>query len=212
MRIYSITDKEFCEYGRILENYDFSELFRELASTEKPKSGIISVASDKRLERCGVADELKNRGFGGYPIQIGYVNGDNRKMNCLEYHKSSEFNIPADDIILILGKEKDITNGTYDTENCKAFLVPGGSGVELYGTTLHYAPFNVRNDAYRVICVLPKGTNESFDKKTEPESTEDKMCLAVNKWLMAHKDTQEAENGAYVGLVGKNISFDDLKF
>ena len=38
------------------------------------------------------------------------------------------------------------------------------------------------------------------------------MCLAVNKWLMAHKDTQEAENGAYVGLVGKNISFDDLKF
>ena len=39
------------------------------------------------------------------------------------------------------------------------------------------------------------------------------MCFGSNKWLLAHKDSDEAKNkGAYVGLVGKNITFDDLEF
>ena len=28
---------------------------------------------------------------------------------------------------------------------------------------------------------------------------------ARNKWLLAHKDSREAHNGAHVGLVGENI-------
>ncbi len=37
-------------------------------------------------------------------------------------------------------------------------------------------------------------------------STEDKLCLGTNKWLIAHKDAPEAENGAFVGLIGENIT------
>ena len=33
----------------------------------------------------------------------------------------------------------------------------------------------------------------------------DDKLWKVNKWLYAHKDTKEASNGAYIGIVGENI-------
>lgn len=62
-------------------------------------------------------------------------------MNALEYHRSSELDIAQTDLILLLGMQQDIENGDiYDTSKVEAFLVPAGTGVELYATTLRYAP------------------------------------------------------------------------
>lgn len=209
MRIYSVNDELFKEYGCVLDGYDYSEMFENLANVDLPKDGIVYKASIETLENCAVAKEMEIRGFGGYPVQLGYVVGNNRVMNCLEYHKSSEYNIAMDDIILILGKEQDIIEGKYDSSLCKAFFVPAGVGVELYGTTLHYAPFNVGDKGYRIICVLPKGTNArkiNFNSK----NNEDKMCFGINKWLLAHPDAPEVTDGAYVGITGKNVKFNML--
>ena len=210
MKIYKITDKDFKEYGCVLEGYDYSALFEELGKTEIPEKGIVYVASVPELEKCEDAKKMQARGFGSYPVQLGYVCGTNRTMNCLEYHKSSEFNIAMDDIILILGKVQDISNGKFDTSLCKAFYVPAGVGVELYATTLHYAPFNVNKEGYRVICVLPKGTNAP-KIEFKIKNYEDKMCLGVNKWLIAHNNAPEVSDGAYIGITGKNINFQDLE-
>lgn len=210
MKIYNVNDPEFKEYGCVLDGYDFTELFAALKTTAIPDDGIDYVASVKTFEECPVAKKMEIRGFGGYPVQLGYVSGKNRTMNCLEYHKSSEYNIAMDDIVLVLGKEQEIVDGIFDSSLCKAFYVPAGVGVELYSTTLHYAPFNVNDEGYRVICVLPKGTNApKID--FEAQNAEDKMCLGVNKWLMAHKDANEAKDGAYVGITGENITYDMLK-
>lgn len=211
MKIYSVTDKEFKPYGQVLEGYDFSGLLEGLKTLSIPENGIVYEPTVAVLENDAVKAECQNRGFGGMPIQMGFVGGNNKTLNALEYHKSSEFNIALDDVVLVLGLESEITDGKFDTADCKAFLVPAGTGVELYGTTLHYAPMNVKADGYRVVCVLPLGTN--YDK---PDfvgvNLEDKMCCGSNKWLMAHADSGEAKDGKYVGLTGKNISFDDLKF
>ena len=145
------------------------------------------------------------------PIQIGYVGRKNKILNCLEYHKSSEFNIALDDVVLVLGKQSEILDGKFDTSLCKAFLVPAGCGVELYATTLHYAPMNVAENGYRVACVLPFGTNGKAPQ-IEILNDEDKMCAGSNKWLMAHPESSEAGNGMYVGLIGENITFSKLKF
>ena len=49
----------------------------------------------------------------------------------------------ANDLILLLGQQQDIGEGdTYDTSKAEAFLLPAGVGVELYATSLHYAPCN----------------------------------------------------------------------
>ena len=98
MRLFSVEDPEFAPYGAVLRGYDFSELLAALA--RKPvRDGIVYEASDPVLERCAGFDDLRDRGFGGLPIQIGCVSADNRTLNCLEYHKSSEFNIAYEDVI-----------------------------------------------------------------------------------------------------------------
>ena len=46
---------------------------------------------------------MKERAYGGLEIQIGYCNGNNKKLNAVEYHRSSELDIAVDDLILLLG-------------------------------------------------------------------------------------------------------------
>lgn len=210
MIVYSVNDKRFNKFGRVLKHYDYSELFGILAKKDCPEKGITYTASDAELEACDTAKEFKKRGFGGYPIQLGYVAGENSVLNCLEYHKSSEFNIAMNDVILILGSECDIDGGTFNTSKCTAFLLPSGTGIELYATTLHYAPFGLNNQYYKIICVLPRGTNNlkaEFTSKTD----EDKMCFGINKWLIAHPKSLEVKQGAYCGLTGENIKYNDLE-
>ena len=138
------------------------------------------------------------------PIQLGMCWGHNTKLNCLEYHKDSEVNIGAEDFILLLAKEEEIVDGVLDTAKVKAFKAPKGAVVEVYATTLHYAPCQVGEDGFRVAVALPYGTNTGAPALVAG-NFEDKLLWARNKWLLAHKDTTEAEDGAYVGLVGKNI-------
>lgn len=209
MKIQSIESENFKKYGKILNGYDFGELFDKLSKIYVPEIGITYSASVEELESCRIKEELETRGFGGIPIQIGFVGGVNESLDCLEYHKSSEFNISLDDIILVLGCENKIENGKFDLSDCEAFFVPGGTGVELYGTTLHYAPFSV-NGAYKTICVLPKGTNAE-KPQLATKTDEDKMCFGTNKWIMTHPEKAKENLGMYVGLVGENIELKGLE-
>lgn len=209
MIVKSVYDAEFRRYGQVLEGYDFTELFDALSKCAVPEQGIAYVASVVKLERCAVFWELQNRGFGGIPVQLGYCSGRNDTLNCLEYHKSSEFNIAKDDIVLLLGFQGDMENGHYDTAQVQAFHVPAHTGVELYGTTLHYAPCGYYPaDTYQVICVLPEGTNVGVPDRNSAPDGEDRMCLGTNKWLLAHPESEAAKQGAYVGLTGENLMYD----
>src|SRR5699024_12860421 len=43
--------------------------------------------------------------------------------------------------------------------SCEAFLVPAGTMIEVYATTLHYAPCSAQEKGFRCVVILPKGTN-----------------------------------------------------
>ena len=201
----SVYDKEFALYGKVLEGYDFSELFEALTELPVPEEGIIYEASVESLEKCKVFMELQNRGFGGMPVQAGYVGGTNDRLNCLEYHKSSEFNIAKDEVVLLLGLESDIQAGKYDTKHAEAFRIPAETGIELYGTTLHYAPCG---RGYRVACILPRSTNEA-GQISVCVTEEDQMYAGKNKWLLAHPDSPAADERAYLGLTGENLAIEE---
>ena len=51
---------------------------------------------------------------------------------------------------------------------------------------------------------LPRGTNEARPILT-PLNAEDDRLWAKNKWLLAHPDSGEAGQGAWVGLTCENI-------
>ena len=157
------------------------------------------------LEACAIFKPLSDRAYGGMPIQLGMCWGHNTKLNCLEYHRDSEVNIGTHDFVLLLAREGEIEDGVLDTAKVKAFKVPAGVPVEVYATTLHYAPCHVNAaDGFRVAVVLPKGTNTE-KPDYEPMNEEDKWMTARNKWLLAHPDAPEAKTGAHIGLKGENI-------
>ena len=107
MKINKVTDPEFRKYGRVIDGYDFSKLIKAMEHTPLPED-VIYEPSIEELEATDVAIDLKMRIYGELPIQIGYCNGHNSKLNALEYHRSSEVNVAVTDIILLLGAVSDI--------------------------------------------------------------------------------------------------------
>ena len=203
MKIQNVTDASFRKYGKVLEGYDFSALLKEMKHTPVPDD-VVYVPSVEELEALDVAKALQNKGFGGIPIEIGYCNGHNKKLNAVEYHRSSEINVAVTDLVLLIGSQQDIIDDfTYDTSKIEAFLVPKGTVIDVYATTLHYAPCSVDGANFRCVVVLPKDTN--LDLVVKPEGAkEDKLLVARNKWLIAHPDAKI--EGAFNGLKGENIS------
>ena len=100
MKIQSINDPAFLKYGKVLTGYDLDGLIAAMDSFEIPDD-VVYVASSPELERLPVFQELQNRGFGGVPIQVGYCNGHNKKLNALEYHRCSEINVACTDLVLL---------------------------------------------------------------------------------------------------------------
>ena len=203
MKIQKVTDPAFRKYGQVLEGYDFTGLIKEMKHTPVPED-VIYVPSVEELEALDIMKDLQNKGYGGLPVQIGYCNGHNKKLNAVEYHRNSEINVAVTDLVLLIGHQQDIEpDHTYDTSKIEAFLVPAGTGIEVYATTLHYAPCHVNEGGFQCVVVLPKGTNTDLTFQTE-KTGEDSLMTAKNKWLIAHEDAKIA--GAFNGLKGENIT------
>ena len=205
MKIYSVLDKEFAPYGQVLGGYDTAELIDAMNAIDLPEEGKKYQASIPSLENCSIFKELGARAYGGMPIELGMCWGRNTKLNGLEYHKNSEINVGTDDFVLLIAKKEDIIDGKLDTSKVKAFRVIKGLVVEVYATTLHYAPCHLDEKiGFRCAVALPAGTNGPIPE-FEAKNDEDRRMRACNKWLLAHPESSQAKKGAYIGLVGKNI-------
>lgn len=199
-----VTDKAFTKYGRVLE-LDCREISTVMETSTPLPDDVVYTPSEPRLENLSAFKVLEEEIYGGMPIQFGYCNGDNHLLNAVEYHRSSEVDIAITDLILILGWQPDVDlkDYSYDTGKMELFFVPAGTTVELYATTLHYAPCSA-GGKFRCGIVLPKGTNEEL-KVTLEKKGENKLLFAVNKWLIAHKESGLETVGAFIGLTGKNL-------
>ena len=208
MKIQNVSDAAFKKYGKVITGLDCSDIIAAMAETPCPEN-VVYVPGAESLESCASAKDIAYTLYGGMPVQIGYCNGNNHKLNGLEYHRDSEVNIAVTDLILLIGSEQDIENGKYDTSKVEAFLVPAGTVIEVYATTLHYAPCHTNAaEGFCTAVVLPRGTNTEKPSVVQ-RGGEDALLWARNKWLLAHAASDEAAQGAFVGLAGENIDISD---
>ena len=212
MKIYSVYDEEFKAYGRVVKGIDCAEVVDAMEKIAMPESGTAYEPSIASLEACSVFGDFKNKVFGGMPVQLGMCWGHNTTLNALEYHRDSEFNLGTGEFILLLAKLDEVNDMMLDTACVKAFKCPANVLVEVYATTLHYAPCQANlNEGFKVLVALPKGTNEAKPEISNP-SGEDLYLTACNKWLLPHPESSEAKGGAVVGLKGVNIDIaSDIK-
>ena len=204
MEIKSVFDAEFSPYGQVHKGYKLDGLLAAMKAIPLPESGTTYQPTIPELEALPIFELFGANAYGGMPVQLGMCWGRNTKLNCLEYHRDSEFNVGTHDFILLLAKQDEIVDGMLDTAKVRAFRVPAGVLVEVYATTLHYAPCHTDEaEGFRVAVALPRGTNEA-KPAIKAITEEDQLLWARNKWLLAHEDSAEAGQGAAVRLSGGN--------
>ncbi|WP_044748126.1 DUF4867 family protein [Bacillus alveayuensis] len=205
IRLFHVEDASFRKYGTIIKGLDVDDLIQEVVHfTHIPDEGNIYIHSAESLEKYPIKSVIENSIYGGFSIQIGYCNGKNSYLNGLEYHKGNEVNIACTDLVLFLGKVQDITENSYDTSLVEAFYIPKGTCLELFSTTLHFAPCRTMEKGFKCIVILPKGTNTQL--KDEKCKQHDPLLFMQNKWLLAHPENHRLiERGAYPGLKGENF-------
>ena len=192
----SVMDEAFRPYGRVLP-LDTKEFCTALKGIDIPVEGTVYEPSVASFEALPLFKELTEKTYGEMPTEL----------NALEYHRSSEIDIAATDLVLMVGRQQDIDPKTltYDTGNVECFFVPAGTAVELYATTLHFAPCGIDGKEFRCGVALPRGTNEALKNPIAKEG-EDRLLFAVNKWLIAHKESGLDKDGAFIGLKGENLT------
>ena len=205
MEIRSVFDASFAPYGRVVEGYPVEGILAALAATPCTDA-VVYEPRIEALHQAPHAEEIGAALYGGMPFQFGFCNGVNTKLNCLEWHRDSEFNLGTEDFILLVAKQDDIVDGVLDTAKVKAFRCPKGVMIECYATTLHYAPCHTdAAKGFRVLIALPEKTNTDYEGVRQGVNAMDKMLWARNKWLLAHPESSEAAQGAVVALTGVNI-------
>jgi hypothetical protein len=207
IHIYSINDPEFLLYGNILNSEDFSIYYDYLKdSTDIPEHDNMYVAHDQKIKEVCKGIDTINDTFGYIDVEFGYVNGNNSKLNALEYHKSSEINVALTPLVLILALHSDLIDNQLDINKVKIFLLPERTTIELHPKTLHFSPCKVSDEGFKCGVILPMGTNMDFVKAKNQDYKENKLLFKTNKWLLAHPEHQKMISlGAYIGLNGKNI-------
>lgn len=202
IEIKDVSSNEFKQYGNIVYGYDFSSYIGYMIENTIVSEDVVYVASVEEMEKLEMTSVIENELFGEMSVQIGYCNGNNQLLNAVEYHKGDEINIAVTDSILLLGKVQDIDNNVYSSENIEAFYVPAGTVLDIYGTTLHYAPVNASDKGFKMIVILPKGTNTDL----EGDNYKEIGLFAKNKWLLCIEEYRKSINTENCGkVIGNNI-------
>ena len=201
LKLQSVDVPGFTRYGRVLTGYEFSDVVRMAEAFPVPTTTNTYLAEDKATRELPIYGRLGAELYGEMPIQIGFGGGYNLALNALEWHQGNEVNVAVTDFVIMIAGLDDLKDGRLDTSLVRSFYLKKGQAVELYGTTLHYSPCNVDTGVFRMVVVLPLGTNLPLGHPSP-----NRLLSARNKWLLAHPEaSKEIAEGAVVGLTGTNL-------
>ena len=203
--ILHVEDPQFARYGTLHPTIHLPEMRQVLSSVERTEFEHY-VPCEERLRSLPEADQFKDGLFGQVPCQIGWYYGNCDRLNAVEYHKCSEVLYEYEDCVLILGLLWDMRDGGLDTSAMRVFYVPANTCVELYATTLHFAPCRAGQAPVMQIVAQSLGTNTPLLKPARTAEAEDRYLLQRNKWLLVHPEFAASEPEAAVGLRGKNLA------
>lgn len=207
MEILSCRDPKFREYGAVWDDIPediVNSLVEAVEKNVEMPEGLTYTPEIEAIHQAPGVGELARTLVGGLEVQVGAVAGRNTYLNSLEYHRTSEFNMPVStDCVMLFGHQWDIRDGVYDTSNVVAFRVPARTMVEIYATTLHYAPIDIAGAGYKIAVILPRCVNT---EKPELSVTcgDVGLLFGCSKYVLAHPQSPDASAGAKVALTGEN--------
>ncbi len=207
IHIHSVFDPEFKRFGEVLDIREFQNLINYLdKNTFVPGLGNEYVPHLEELSDILSESTVIHDIFGMIPMEYGYVNGNNSKLNALEFHKSSEVNVCVTPLVLLLAHIEDIENSAIHSSKVTAFYIPENTAIEVYSTTLHFSPCKVVNSGFKCAVILPFGTNMEFIQAKGNHGKYSEFLFKTNKWLLNHpENTRMVELNAINAILGENI-------
>lgn len=211
--ILEVSDPSFATYGKLLPYVQTPEMRRYLyEQTEMPETEDYVPCSEE-LMAMEEALQFTQFVYGETACQVGYYNGYPSKLNALEYHKCSEVLVEFEPCVLIVGHIWDIKEDQVASEDLKLFYVPAGLCVELYATTLHFAPCMATNRGVRQVVCQTATTNTPLHhpERTDPNG-ENPYLYQRNKWVLAHPEAAASFDSRVVfGITGENIFLEPVQ-
>ncbi|MFP4364935.1 MAG: DUF4867 family protein [Spirochaetia bacterium] len=203
IHLQTVDDSDFKKYGKRVDHVFSKPLTDFLNTQEIPAEGTEYIRTSSEFENIREMLDIQLLVFGDMRIQAGWCAGNNDSVNALEWHKGSECFIAATDCILALSDIFSIDgNNELDSNKLQWFFVEKGAVLELYATTLHFAPIRTSESGFMAGIILPRGTNEAL---TERSGTRDSLLFMRNKWLICRKGTKQHKAGGYPGLKGEAL-------
>jgi len=211
IEILDVFNPEFEKYGKILNLNCSKNLIEKInKETTIPSQGNEYIAYIRDWEEKEIVEELKS--YYDTNIEIGYCNGQNTKLNALEWHDCNEINIFATDALLFLAKMEDLENFKLDSNKVKAFFLEKGTSILMYNDTLHFAPCKVEDKGFKAIVVLSDLTNTELDVQTinktnESEKHMDSLLFKKNKFIICHEEAGNlTKQGVQANINGENYN------
>jgi hypothetical protein len=203
IKIKGISNLSFKKYGKIVTGYDFTDMIKYMEKWSPiPEEGCIRIPSVEALEELSVSKNIQDYFYGELPIQIGYFNGVNSKLNCLEFHKSNEIILALTDIIIFLGKVQDISDNYYELKRAEAFFVPEGVAIEIYSSTMHSIPCRMQANGFRCILICLRGSDTSLRLQNDNKG----LLCGRNKWILVNSQSKyKYDKDMKPGLIGEDI-------
>lgn len=200
---YSVSDPAFRPYGLVHTEWDTAPFVQAAAEVAMPASGSRYLPSLPEFESLPQTAAVAMQTFGQLPMQAGYCWGYSQTLNALEWHNGNEINIAVTDAVLILATRADVdAQNRLNSAACKAFFLPKGTAVEVYGSTLHYCPCQVSDQGFGMAVFLSAGTNTPLTRPADSP-----LLWATNKWLIAHEECEAlTAKGALPGIFGENFT------
>lgn len=207
LAIGTIWDEAFRAYGRPIPADTAAFCQAAEAAVEWPEESSRYLAALPQLDEMPEADGFRAEYCGQLDAEFGFCWGHSDRMNALEWHTCSEFNIATRPLVLLLAKPADLEGGReqdlrLDAARVRAFYLAAGEMIEVYAGTLHFCPCEVsRQQGFGCVVVLARGTNLPLD----PAAPKSPLLWAKNKWLLAHEENRPLlERGAAGGIRGEN--------
>lgn len=208
--ILALDSPEFAVYGTVHPEVKVPHM-REFVHARWTGNEELYIPCEKALMEMEESLVFKENLFGQVDCQIGYYYGWGTKLNAVEYHKCSEVLVIFEPAVLILGSVWEIKDYKLDSSTMKLFYVPADTCVELYATTLHFAPLMATKQGISQVVAQSAGTNTPLVTAKCGRTGEDRYLLERNKWVLAHKEyVGSLGAGAYEGIIGENIALSPL--
>jgi hypothetical protein len=181
---------------------DFVAHMREAFAGEMGDEPVYEPVVEALQDDPLIAD-IQSTIYGGDPVQVGWVYGNNDTFETLEYNGVTVTLITADPIVLFAASQSDIDTETWtiDAKAATAFYIPEVLVVELNPDTMRSFPIRVLQETgYLVAVVTPAGVGL---EDASPGNGMDQALVANDRWVFGFPDT-----GYYTGLTGSSVTIE----